>query len=64
MACPGTQIMLPIESVVSGETAHEGNGMDATRRTVGFPQLQAPYKVMEPAGSRGEMGQENVLSIW
>lgn len=56
--------MLPIESVVSGETAHEGNGMDATRRTVGFPQLQAPYKVMEPAGSRGEMGQENVLSIW
>lgn len=50
--------MSPIGSAVSGETAHEGNGTDATRRTASFPQLQAPYKVKPPAQSQGLQGVE------
>lgn len=45
-----------LHQMVPGETAHEGNAMDAANRTAGPSQLQAPYKVKPQAQNLGLQG--------
>lgn len=45
-----------LHQMVPGETAAEGNAMDATNRTAGPSQLQAPYKVKPQAQNLGLQG--------